>query len=42
MEDGQKELQEIYAALSEGQMSYQLKYDVPVKRKGWFDFVINR
>lgn len=37
VEDAQKEIESIYAAIAQGRSNYKLIYDVPVKKRGIFD-----
>ena len=41
-EDAQKEIEAIYSAIAKGETSYKLKYDVPVKKRGIFDYEMDR
>lgn len=38
IEDAQKEIESIYVAIAQGKSNYKLRYDIPVKKRGIFDF----
>lgn len=40
--DGQREIEAIYAAIAAGKPSYELQYDVAVKRKGIMGVMVDR